>query len=60
MIDVNGNIVDTFENKNEKEIHIKWFPKADLPNGTYYISADVTTKDGFKVTSTPTKVTVLQ
>ncbi|MEH7451784.1 S8 family serine peptidase [Gottfriedia acidiceleris] len=58
--DANGNIVDTFEYKNEREVHTKWVPKADLPNGTYYISADVTTKDGFKVTSTPTKVTVLQ
>jgi len=58
--DASGNIVDTFEYKNEKEVHTKWIPKADLPNGTYYISADVTTKDGFKVTSTPTKVTVLQ
>ncbi|XZF75788.1 S8 family serine peptidase [Bacillus sp. AL-1R] len=58
--DVNGNIVDTFGFKNEREIHIKWFPKADLPNGTYYISADVVTKDGFKITSTPTKLTVLQ
>ncbi|MEH7347274.1 hypothetical protein [Gottfriedia acidiceleris] len=58
--DANGNIVDTFGFKNEREIHTKWFPKADLPNGTYYISADVVTKDGFKVTSTPTKVTVVQ
>ncbi|MGG0175440.1 S8 family serine peptidase [Gottfriedia acidiceleris] len=58
--DASGNIVDTFEYKNEKEVHTKWMPKADLPNGTYYISADVVTKDGFKVTSTPTKVTVLQ
>ncbi|PGM59711.1 S8 family serine peptidase [Bacillus sp. AFS053548] len=58
--DTNGNVVDTFEYKNAKEVHTKWIPKADLPNGTYYISADVTTKDGFKVTSTPTKVTVLQ
>ncbi|PGS50890.1 S8 family serine peptidase [Bacillus sp. AFS041924] len=58
--DANGNVVDTFEFKNEKEVHTKWYPKADLPSGTYYISADVVTKDGFTVTSTPTKVTVLQ
>ncbi|MFF3024121.1 S8 family serine peptidase [Gottfriedia sp. NPDC057948] len=60
MKDINGNIVDTISFKNEKEVHTKWIPKPDLPNGTYYISADVTSKDGFKITSTPTKVTVVQ
>ncbi|WP_286131750.1 hypothetical protein [Bacillus sp. FJAT-25509] len=39
-------------------MHTKWVPKAALSNGTYYISAAVVTKDGFKVTSNPTKVTV--
>ncbi|WP_129690690.1 S8 family serine peptidase [Gottfriedia acidiceleris] len=58
--DANGKIVDSSEFKNEKEFKTKWIPEAVLPNGTYYISADVTTKDGFKVTSTPTKVTVVQ
>ncbi len=58
--DTNGKVVDTFEYKNQKEVHTKWIPKPDLPNGTYYISADVVAKDGFKVSSTPTKVTVLQ
>ncbi|PEL12457.1 S8 family serine peptidase [Bacillus sp. AFS017336] len=58
--DATGNIVDTISFKNEKEIHTKWVPKSDLPNGTYYISADVVSKDGFKVSSTPIKVTVLQ
>ncbi|PFH91098.1 S8 family serine peptidase [Bacillus sp. AFS088145] len=58
--DANGKIVDTFAIKNEKEVHTTWVPKSDLPNGTYYISADVVTKDGFKITSTPSKVTVVQ
>ncbi|WP_223593323.1 S8 family serine peptidase [Neobacillus bataviensis] len=58
--DENGNIVDTFEYKNEKEVHRKWVPKPELPNGNYFISADVVSKDGFKVSTTPAKVTVLQ
>ncbi|MGG2024483.1 S8 family serine peptidase [Gottfriedia sp. S16(2024)] len=58
--DANGNVVDTIAFKNEKEIHTTWVPKPDLPNGTYYISADVVTKDGFKITSTPKKITVVQ
>ena len=58
--DINGNIVDMFEFNNEKEVHTEWTPKPDLPNGDYFISADIVSKDGFKVTSTPKKVTVLQ
>jgi lactocepin len=58
--DSNGNIVDTFEVKNEKEAHKEWAPKPELPNGNYFISADLVTKDGFKVTITTAKVTVLQ
>ena len=58
--DVNGNVVDTIEFKNEKDVHTSWAPKEDLPNGTYYISADLITKDGFKVSTTPKKVTVLK
>ncbi|WP_045518882.1 S8 family serine peptidase [Neobacillus niacini] len=58
--DANGKIVDTFEVKNEHSLKTKWLPSADLPNGTYSISADVVTKDGFKVTTTPKQVTVLQ
>ncbi|WHY78558.1 S8 family serine peptidase [Neobacillus sp. WH10] len=58
--DINGNIVDMFEFNNEKEVHTKWAPKPELPNGDYFISADVVSKDGFKVTTTPKKVTVLQ
>lgn len=58
--DVNGNVVDTYEFKNQKDVHTTWAPKEDLPNGTYYISADLVAKDGFKVSTTPKKVTVLQ
>ncbi|PAE38623.1 S8 family serine peptidase [Bacillus sp. 7884-1] len=58
--DANGKIVDSFEVKNEHTIQTQWVPKTDLPNGTYSITADVVTKDGFKVTTTPKQVTVLQ
>jgi lactocepin len=58
--DVNGNIIDQFEYKNEKNVFTKWAPKPELPNGNYYISADVVTKDGFKVSTTPVKISVLQ
>ncbi|MBS4190419.1 S8 family serine peptidase [Bacillus sp. FJAT-49705] len=58
--DANGKIVDTFEVKNEHSLKTQWLPNAELPNGDYFISADVVSKDGFKVTTTPKKVTVLQ
>ena len=58
--DVNGKVVESIEVENEHEIHLKWTPKADLPSGTYTISADVENKQGFKVTTSPTTVTVLQ
>jgi lactocepin len=57
--DANSNIVDTLEYKNEKTVHTEWVPKPELPNGNYFISADLMTKDGFKVSTTPVKVTVL-
>ncbi|MFP5111448.1 S8 family serine peptidase [Bacillaceae bacterium C204] len=56
--DANGNIMDSMEVKNEHTIQTKWAPE-DLPNGTYYISFEATTKDGFKVTSVPKAVTVV-
>jgi lactocepin len=56
--DANGNIMDWMEVKNEHTVQTKWVPE-DLPNGTYYISFEATTKDGFKVTSIPKAVTVL-
>lgn len=55
-----GNIVDTFNVENELEIHLKWTPDADLPDGTYTISADVSNKQGFKVSTSPQTVTVVQ
>ncbi|MFE4523330.1 hypothetical protein ACFRCQ_14640 [Cytobacillus firmus] len=55
-----GKIVDTFNVENEHEIHLKWTPDADLPNGTYTISADVTNKQGFNVSTSPKTVTVFQ
>lgn len=55
-----GQIVDSSTVKNEHALKTKWTPDKDLPSGTYTISADVETKDGFKVTTTPKEVTVLQ
>jgi lactocepin len=55
-----GQIVDSFEGKNLDTMRVKWVPSTNLPNGTYFISADAVTKDGFKVTTTPKQVTVLQ
>lgn len=58
--DANGNVVDTIEVENAHEIHLKWTPEADLPSGTYTVSAEVVNKQGFKVTTSPQTVTVLQ
>ncbi|WHZ56025.1 S8 family serine peptidase [Metabacillus hrfriensis] len=58
--DASGKIVDSFEVKNEHTLKTQWVPNTDLQNGTYSISIDVVTKDGFKVTTTPKQVTVLQ
>jgi lactocepin len=58
--DSNGKVIDSFLVENENEIHLKWTPKLDVPNGTYYVSAEVVNKQGFKVTTTPQTVTVLQ
>lgn len=58
--DVNGKVVDTIVAENEHEIHLKWTPDVDIPSGTYTVSADVVNKQGFKVTTSPQTVTVLQ
>ncbi|WP_163101084.1 S8 family serine peptidase [Peribacillus alkalitolerans] len=58
--DVNGKIVDSIEVENEHEIHLNWTPEADLPSGTYSVSADVVNKQGFKVTTSSQTVTVVQ
>ncbi|WP_430510289.1 S8 family serine peptidase [Gottfriedia solisilvae] len=56
----NGDLIDSFEVKNEHSLRTQWAPKTDLPDGTYYISLDVVTKSGLKVTTTPEAVTVRQ
>ncbi|MED4205887.1 S8 family serine peptidase [Neobacillus mesonae] len=58
--DINGKVVDTIVAENEHEIHLKWTPKANLPSGTYTVSAEVVNKQGFKVTTSSQTVTVLQ
>ncbi|EPD49649.1 hypothetical protein HMPREF1210_03096 [Paenisporosarcina sp. HGH0030] len=58
--DASGKIVDSFKVENEHSLKTQWVPNTDLQNGTYSISVDVVTKDGFKVTTTPKQVTVLQ
>ncbi|PUB11389.1 S8 family serine peptidase [Paenisporosarcina sp. OV554] len=58
--DASGKIVDSFKVENEHSLKTQWLPNTDLQNGTYSISIDVETKDGFKVTTTPKQVTVLQ
>ncbi|WP_163099765.1 S8 family serine peptidase [Peribacillus alkalitolerans] len=58
--DVNGKIVDSFEVKNEHTLRTQWEPKQDLPDGIYTLSADIVTKSGLKVTTTPEQVTVRQ
>jgi lactocepin len=51
--DASGKIVDSFKVENEHSLKTQWVPNTDLQNGTYSISVDVVTKDGFKVTTTP-------
>jgi lactocepin len=58
--DVNGKVVDSIFVEDEHEIHLKWTPKADIPNGTYTVYAEVVNKQGFKVTTSPQTVTVLK
>jgi len=58
--DANGKVIETLDVENKNEIHLKWTPEADVPSGTYTVSADVTSRDGFKVTTKPQTVTVVQ
>ena len=58
--DANGKLVDSATFENEHTFRTPWAPDKDLPNGTYTITIDVVTKDGFKVTSSPKTVTVTQ
>ncbi|MDM5331615.1 hypothetical protein [Neobacillus sp. CF12] len=55
-----GQMVDSWTVKNEHTLRKQWTPDTNLPNGTYTITLDLVTKDGFKVTSLPKTVTVVQ
>lgn len=55
-----GQIVSSWTVKNEHTLREQWTPDSNLPNGTYTITLDLVTKDGFKVTSLPKTVTVVQ
>jgi lactocepin len=39
---------------------LKWTPEATVPSGTYTVTAEVESRDGFKATTKPQTVTVLQ
>lgn len=58
--DVNGNVIESWEVKDEHSLKTEWKPKTTVPNGTYFITADVVTKDGFTLTTKPKQITVLQ
>lgn len=56
--DTSGKVIDKILVENEHEIHLKWTPEEDVPEGTYTVSAEVVNKQGFKVTTSPYTVTV--
>ncbi|MFP5116187.1 S8 family serine peptidase [Bacillaceae bacterium C204] len=56
--DANGNIIETKDINNEHTLRMNYTPGSNVPDGTYYISADVTSLDGFKVTTTSKMITV--
>ncbi|MEH7400305.1 S8 family serine peptidase [Gottfriedia acidiceleris] len=58
--DASGKLVDSATFENEHTFRTPWAPDKDLPNGTYTVTVDGVTKDGFKVTSTPKTITVVQ
>ncbi|WP_129688261.1 S8 family serine peptidase [Gottfriedia acidiceleris] len=58
MKDANGNLIDTFDVENEHSLRVSFLPDSDIPDGTYYVSAEVTSLDGFKVTTKPKSFTV--
>ncbi|MFF3023154.1 S8 family serine peptidase [Gottfriedia sp. NPDC057948] len=58
--DAKGNLVDSSTFENEHTFSTQWAPEKDLPSGTYTVTVDVVTKDGFKVTTTPKTITVVQ
>ncbi|MGE8203778.1 S8 family serine peptidase [Heyndrickxia sp. NPDC080065] len=55
-----GEIVDTFDVNHQVEIHLKWEPKADLPDGVYTIYTEAEDETGFHVTAKPRQFTVKQ
>jgi len=58
--DESGKLIDSLIVENETEIHLKWTPEEDVPEGIYTISAEVENKQGFKVTTKSTTVTVVK
>ncbi|MFF2878894.1 S8 family serine peptidase [Gottfriedia sp. NPDC057991] len=58
--DAKGNLVDSSTFENEHTFSTQWAPEKNLPSGTYTVTVDVVTKDGFKVTTTPKTITVTQ
>ncbi|MEH7452789.1 S8 family serine peptidase [Gottfriedia acidiceleris] len=58
--DAKGNLIDSSTFENEHTFSTKWAPEKNLPSGTYTVTVDVVTKDGFKVTTTPKTITVVQ
>lgn len=58
--DAKGNLIDSSTFENEHSFSTQWAPEKDLPSGTYTVTVDVVTKDGFKVTTTPKTITVTQ
>lgn len=55
-----GQVVDTFDVNHQAEIHLRWEPKEDLPDGVYTILTEVKTDDGFKVEAKPYQFTIKQ
>ncbi|PGS56381.1 S8 family serine peptidase [Bacillus sp. AFS041924] len=58
--DATGKLVDSSTFENEHTFRTSWAPDKDLPNGTYSVTVDILTKDGFKISSTPKTITVTQ
>ncbi|WP_088013528.1 S8 family serine peptidase [Gottfriedia acidiceleris] len=58
--DASGKLVDSSTFENEHTFRTTWAPDKDLSNGTYTVTVDGVTKDGFKVTTTPKTITVTQ
>lgn len=55
-----GEVVDTFDVDHQAEIHLKWEPKEDLPDGVYTIYTEAKDDDGFRVDAKPHQFTIKQ